>query len=116
MQSVLRLGEIGASMGAVVGGKAANLGTLVRAGFPVPPGFCVTTDAYRAVAGSRLADLQQDLATAQDEAARSVAARARELIGSAPVPAELEEQVLAGYRELGSPPVAVRSSATAEDL
>ncbi|MEX0652622.1 MAG: PEP/pyruvate-binding domain-containing protein [Phycisphaeraceae bacterium] len=68
------------------GGKAVQLGALLRAGLTVPGGFCVTTAAYQ-------------LATASDEA----------------VPEEVAEQVVAAYQAMGSPAVAVRSSATAED-
>jgi phosphoenolpyruvate synthase/pyruvate phosphate dikinase len=48
---VLDLGCVGARLLPEVGGKAANLGELIRAGFPVPPGFCITTAAYQQVAG-----------------------------------------------------------------
>src|SRR5260370_39942696 len=54
---VLTFHDIDASMLAQVGGKAANLGEMVRAGLPVPPGFCVTTTAYALVAEG--ADLEQ---------------------------------------------------------
>lgn len=47
---VVGLAEIGGDELAVFGGKAANLGILTRAGLPVPPGLCVTTDAYQRVA------------------------------------------------------------------
>jgi phosphoenolpyruvate synthase/pyruvate phosphate dikinase len=79
---------------AVVGGKAANLGRLVRAGFPVPDGFVLTTFAYRA---------------AQKEANGS-AANGRAL------PPEMAREILGEYRHMGRGPVAVRSSATAEDM
>ena len=48
---VLQFGDIAAGMLAVVGGKAANLGELTRARLPVPPGFCLTTEAYRIAVG-----------------------------------------------------------------
>ena len=44
---VLDLAQLSADQIGAVGGKAANLGELIRAGFDVPPGFCVTTEAYR---------------------------------------------------------------------
>jgi rifampicin phosphotransferase len=47
---VLDLGHLGAQLLPVVGGKAANLGELICAGFPVPSGFCITTVAYQQVA------------------------------------------------------------------
>ena len=45
---VLPFAAIDASFGPIVGGKGANLGVLTNAGFPVPPGFCITTEAYKA--------------------------------------------------------------------
>ncbi|MET0233310.1 MAG: PEP/pyruvate-binding domain-containing protein [Kibdelosporangium sp.] len=97
--------DIDAGMLATVGGKAANLGELTRAGLPVPPGFCVTTEAYRRVAAQAGADGGHE------------AAKARDLIVGTPVPAEIGAAILAGYAKLGEDvPVAVRSSATAEDL
>jgi pyruvate,water dikinase len=73
-----RLDEVGGGDVALAGGKAANLGELVRGGFPVPPGFVVTT--------------------------------------AAALESDVEAAIAGAYRELGSPVVAVRSSATAEDL
>jgi pyruvate,water dikinase len=107
----------------LVGGKAANLGDMARAGLPVPPGFCVTTAAYALVAGG--ADLEPTLAalatTRADDTARlaELATAARDRLLSVPVPAVVAEAITAAYRALGndeSVPVAVRSSATAEDL
>ncbi len=107
----------------VVGGKGANLGELTRAGFPVPPGFCVTTAAYDLVAGE--ANLEPVLAaladTRPDDTTRlaELAAAARAALLEAPVPEDLSRAIAAVYEGLGdgaSVPVAVRSSATAEDL
>ncbi|HEV8636307.1 MAG TPA: PEP/pyruvate-binding domain-containing protein [Chloroflexota bacterium] len=106
---------------ALAGGKAANLGEMIRAGLPVPPGFCVTTAAYELVAAG--ADLGPELAAL--ETARpddrpglgALASAARAKLVAAPVPARLAAAILAAYRELSdAAPVAVRSSATAEDL
>lgn len=97
-------GAIDGTMLATVGGKAANLGELTRAGLPVPQGFCVTTDAYRAVAEA-------------DELARTTPENARRTLLETPVPQEIRDVIGAAYRKLGdNVPVAVRSSATAEDL
>ncbi len=105
---------------AQVGGKARNLGVLLRAGFPVPPGFCVTTSAYRDVVADRLGMLLEELAATPGDDQRALhllSARARSLIEAAPVPRVLIEEITAAYRALGADvPVAVRSSATAEDL
>ena len=123
---VLPFGAIDAGMVAVVGGKAANLGELARAGFPVPPGFCVTTAAYSSVAaGAELEPALEDLAALPAEAADRAAARlaalaaaVRERLLAAPMPASVTDAVLRAYAELGDEesPVAVRSSATTEDL
>jgi rifampicin phosphotransferase len=104
-----------------VGGKAANLGEMLRAGLPVPPGFCVTTTAYALVAdASNLEPILAELATTPvGDTARltELASAARERLLAAPIPATISEAILAAYRALGDGvPVAVRSSATAEDL
>jgi pyruvate,water dikinase len=105
---------------ALVGGKGANLGELARAGFPVPPGFCVTTAAYeRAAAGAALAPVLaalDDAASLSPERLSSLAAQARSALLAAPIPSEVEASIRAAYATLGDIPVAVRSSATAEDL
>ncbi len=93
-----------------VGGKAANLGELMRAGLPVPDGFVLTTDAYAQAA--QLAGLQ---ALFTDPG--TTPAALREAILSTGMPKDIGQAVTAAYRRLGdSVPVAVRSSATAEDL
>lgn len=76
----------------LVGGKCLNLGLLTRAGFSVPEGFCVTTDAYRLVGH----DVK--------------AGNALEM------PEDMAKEILEAYDRLGGGRVAVRSSATAEDL
>lgn len=107
-----RLSEIDAGMLAEVGGKAAQLGELTRAGLPVPPGWALTTEAYRRVAEA--AGLAEVIAGGGGAAGLAGAARTRLL--ETPVPAEVAGAVVAAYEELGGGPVAVRSSATAEDL
>ena len=85
------------------GGKGANLGELLRAGFPVPDGFLITTAAYAVAAETA-------------SIAADAPATARAALAAAPVPTPVADEVRGAYRALGSPPVAVRSSATAEDL
>jgi pyruvate,water dikinase len=165
---VLPLASVGSADLAEVGGKGANLGELMRAGLPVPPGFVVTTDAYAAVAHT--VGLDAKLAAAfRSEAASSTpspvdapgtaaaspgtadvsagnaghaaapavsttpvapttpgtsgappipdAAALRAALEGAPVPEDLRAAITAAYNALGTDtPVAVRSSATAEDL
>src|SRR5919199_5662080 len=117
-------GEIDRAALPAAGGKAANLGELTRVGLPVPPGFCVTTAAYGLVAeGAGLDPTLEALAeTPPEDATRlaELAATARDALLEARVPEDVGRAVADGYRELrgdGAPvPVAVRSSATAEDL
>jgi phosphohistidine swiveling domain-containing protein len=118
---VLGLDRIGASLLTTVGGKAANLGELVRAGLPVPAGVCVTTEAYRMLAAeSDLGEVQKDLDAVRAHdvpALTALAGRARAALLAAPVPAAVGDAIAAAYARIGADqPVAVRSSATAEDL
>jgi pyruvate,water dikinase len=114
--------EIGRQDVPLAGGKGANLGEMVRAGLPVPPGFVITAPAYRLLIdsgglGSRIDELLASLDRAACEALQAAEPRLRELFVHVPIPAVLERAILAGYRRLGdNVPVAVRSSATAEDL
>src|SRR5918997_1101037 len=105
----------------LAGGKAANLGELTRAGLPVPPGFCVTTAAYELVAGGagldRLLGALAQSPAEDTERLAELAAEARDTLLAAPVPEHVAEAVGEAYRALGDGvPLAVRSSATAEDL
>src|SRR5215213_4539062 len=118
---ILPLGDVDRGALPVVGGKAANLGELTRAGLPVPPGFCVTTAAYELVAdGDDLRRILDDLAVTPPEDTErlaELAVEARAALLAAPVPPDIIEAIREAYRALGdSAPVAVRSSATAEDL
>lgn len=117
---VLGLGDLSASMLPQVGGKAANLGELMSAGLPVPDGFCLTTEAYvQAVEPLGLGEVHsalQDTPADDLETLAALAARARSLITSAELPTEIAGEILTAYRALDGVPVAVRSSATAEDL
>lgn len=110
---------------AVAGGKGANLARLVRAGLPVPGGFLLTTRAYRAYVTannletairSALSGTPLDDPSALQAAADSI----RIQFAAGTMPAELATVIEESYRQLSpgnqSPAVAVRSSATAEDL
>ena len=122
--------EIGLDDVPLVGGKNASLGELYRnltpLGVPVPNGFAITAQAYRdmlasAGAAEQLHDLLDGLDKSDVAALGARAASARELVYAAGLPLQLREEILTAYRELigDAPPpvsVAVRSSATAEDL
>ncbi|MEV0390226.1 rifamycin-inactivating phosphotransferase [Nonomuraea sp. NPDC050643] len=119
---VLGFHDIDKTRLALVGGKGANLGELSSVeGVRVPPGFCVTTEAYRAVVegDEGIAALIDGLSglRADDRAGIAEAcARLRTAIETLPVPADVEGELLRHLAELGDGPCAVRSSATAEDL
>jgi cytochrome P450 len=117
---VVGLREDGAQDVARVGGKAASLGTLMNAGFPVPDGFAVTTAAFEAALSGGVAErISADLAAVDDEDVQAIddcGVRLRALVETTPMPAAIVNAVRAAYRALGDDvPVAVRSSATAED-
>ncbi len=111
----------------LVGGKCASLGELINAGVRVPPGFALTTEGYRRfiqeagiereVRGRTAGIDAQDL-----EELERVSAELRATIESHPFPTALEDEIAEHYRRLAvrccmpAVPVAVRSSATAEDL
>jgi rifampicin phosphotransferase len=109
----------------LAGGKAANLGRLASANFPVPPGFCITTAAYQEVV--RVHGLQTEIdriiAAAQPDdptALEAASAAIRAGFEKASIPQHIADDICRSYEQLcnGSAPlaVAVRSSATAEDL
>ena len=119
--SIVWFDQVGRDATPLVGGKGANLGELTQAQIPVPPGFVVTTSAYRAFLldtglDRRIAELVEGLNVEDDDALQDTACQVRAAIEEAPMPAALRAQIEAAYRELGEGPVAVRSSATAEDL
>jgi len=108
----------------VFGGKSANLGELLAAGIPVPPGFALSADAYRAfVEETGLSGaIASALARAQPDDVHALAAASKaidEAMRFAPLPEAVRSEVVERYLELGSgqqdPPVAVRSSALGED-
>jgi pyruvate,water dikinase len=119
---VLWLEDCTSESGQTVGGKAASLGNLLREGLQVPRGFAITTTAYREHIDHNglAADLERLLADcttwdAQHQAAEEI----RGLFEASIASPTLQAEVLRAHAELCSnanSPVAVRSSATAEDL
>lgn len=111
----------------IVGGKGANLGELTNFGLPVPPGFCVTAQAYRdfvdhAHLQEKVKSIMKDLDVDDTKALTEAGEKIRSILTEAPIKKEIEEEIKKAYREfqerlgLKNPEVAVRSSATAEDL
>ena len=110
----------------VVGGKGANLGEMTRAGFPVPPGFVVTVDAYRRFAdatgvGSRIREQLSALDVDDPDQLRRTSDAIQSIVRNAPFPDDVRAAVLAAYARLARDDdhpdelVAVRSSGTVED-
>ncbi len=120
---VVDLAAIDRTLIGVAGGKGANLGELLRMeGVRVPPGFCVTTRAFTRVVTSApevtaLLDELAGVSTDDREALTALAAGLRTAIEARAVPDDLAAAITDALDELGpDTPVAVRSSATAEDL
>ncbi len=104
-----------------VGGKGANLGEMISHDIPVPPGFCVSVEAYRNYLDennlwdeikNELTDLNVEDTKKLNKASKKI----KKVIISGEISQKLKKDILAAYRKLDSNFVAVRSSATAEDL
>ena len=127
---VLDLSEVGAGDVQLVGGKCASLGELFRAlvprGVRAVDGFATTSEAYRLLLetnglGERLRELMEGLDHNDIRALNEAGREARALMLDTPLPPEVDEAIKDAYRRLcervgHKPEVAVRSSATAEDL
>jgi pyruvate,water dikinase len=105
----------------LVGGKGANLGEMTNAGIPVPQGFIVTAAAYYDfIEKSGLADkiktLLEPLNVHDSKQLQGIAAKVQKLIEDAAMPPEIARDIEQAYIKMGKGLVAVRSSATAEDL
>lgn len=104
-----------------VGAKALSLARMSRIGLPVPPGFCITAAAFREHLElnnliSRIKSMVEELKDASPAARKSALSNLRQAIIDAPLADTLRQRIEYHYRELGAKYVAVRSSATAEDL
>lgn len=112
----------------IVGGKNANLGEMIKAGIPVPPGFAVTAYAYKRFLGEtglseKIANvLKETIKEGKPQEYEEASKKIKDLILKSKMPKFIEEAIRESYRELckklgmESVRVAVRSSATAEDL
>jgi pyruvate,water dikinase len=110
---VLALDDPSAEL-AVAGGKGASLARLAAGGLPVPPGFHVTTEAYvRFVAQNHL---QQEILAALQTGPQEAAGQIAQLFARHGMPDDIAEAIRKAYAAMHDAPVAVRSSATAEDL
>ena len=119
---ILPFADISARDLGLVGGKGANLGEMAHAGFPVPPGFCLTTLAFREFIATHpdsaeIYALLDTVTTAEIESVREVGEKVRQMLLDLPMPKNIVEAIRQSWQEMGEDHAyAVRSSATAEDL
>ncbi|MEM0043115.1 MAG: phosphoenolpyruvate synthase [Thermofilaceae archaeon] len=126
---ILWFEELGKEDVPLVGGKCANLGEMINAGIPVPPGFAITAYAYKRFIeetgiAQKIYDILDETITDPRNPAQyeEASKKIRKLIESTPIPKEIRDAIVEAYRELSKKIgvkdayVAVRSSATAEDL
>lgn len=106
----------------LVGGKGANLGELSKAGFPVPPGFCLTTRAYKEFIATSLemaslfAQLDQLKVNDLDQL-RKLGQQIRSHLRKLEIPDHLKNAIISAWKSIGKEyTYAIRSSATVEDL
>jgi len=132
MANILWFSQIGKGDVAKAGGKGANLGEMANIHLPVPPGFVVSADAYfQFIEANKIRDVikeqTQHLDVEDTDALNRASAEIKSAILSSPMPADIRADIIRAYNELcgagvgipsieGSKFVAVRSSATAEDL
>jgi pyruvate,water dikinase len=105
----------------LVGGKGANLGEMTNAGIPVPPGFIVTADAYykfleEAGITEKIRSLLAPLDPNDSKQLQDISSKIKQIIVKAKMPQNLADAIRRSYLEMNNGLVAVRSSATAEDL
>ncbi len=105
----------------LVGGKGANLGEMTKAKLPVPPGFIITAAAYTTFVRENgldhfIAKETKNLDPEDSKKLNDIAEHVQAAIKERELPKKLVDEIEKAYKELGEGPVAVRSSATAEDL
>lgn len=105
----------------LAGGKGANLGELSGAGFTVPPGFVITTAAYDLLIQTnevqdKLTNILSSLDAEVPNSVAKISQNIHDIFQQITTPIQLADDVLEAYHQLGDGAVAVRSSATAEDL
>lgn len=121
LKTIVWFNEVSKNDIALVGGKGANLGEMTKAGFPVPQGFIVTADTYfdfmeQAGIMSTIRELLEPVDVNDSRRLQDVAAQIRQVISGATIPPETASEIKKAYNKMGNGLVAVRSSATAEDL
>jgi len=103
-----------------IGGKGANLCELTKGNFPVPTGFCITTDVYFKISQkadiSGLIDQLPETVNKSEDNIKTISASIRNKLKEVEIPEDIFEQLILSYQQLEAISVAVRSSSTAEDL
>lgn len=120
-KAIVWFNEVGKKDVDLVGGKGANLGELTNAHIPVPPGFIVTSEAYYNFLEitqimNEIKTLLNSINTQDSRQLQSVSEIIQQIIIKSEVPPDLVKEIFAAYKKMGGGLVAVRSSATAEDL
>ncbi len=110
----------------IAGGKGANLGELVRAGLPIPPGFVIPSETFnkflkKSSLSKKIKKILKETDVDNSKELQRSSKRIRELIRKAEVPEDIKKDILENYKRLCNSEgdmglVAIRSSATAEDL
>ncbi|MDD1773681.1 MAG: phosphoenolpyruvate synthase [Methanomassiliicoccales archaeon] len=126
MKRIVSIAELGVDDIPIAGGKAANLGELTAAGFNVPPGFVLTTAAYDYFMEQnglmkKVEKALKKIVVSDDRSLQDASAKIRSAFEEVQMPGDLKDEILKAYKGLfknrqDSRLVAVRSSATAEDL
>ncbi len=127
MHYIVNFKDVDKSSLQLVGGKNASLGEMINAGVRVPPGFAVTTNSYLSFItetgiNDKIFKILSEIKPDDVESLNRASAAAQELVNSASIPDEIMKAIAEGYSKLCETcaveniPVAVRSSATAEDL
>lgn len=119
---VMALSQINKDDTSIVGGKAANLGKLISAGFQVPEGFCITTESYyRTVKTVQIDEFINELMNLQIDdidKIKEISMKIRLCISEVNIPENIKKNIIYHYNNMkeNNTAVSVRSSATAEDL
>lgn len=122
MKQIVWFSDVGKDDTALVGGKGANLGEMTKAGLPVPPGFIVTADAFfnyvrKTGLSKKIQDLLKNIDPEDTKTLQVKAKAVMKLITDTSLSDSLKEEIIDAYQTMGDDVlVAVRSSATAEDL
>lgn len=118
---ILPFGELSAKDAAIAGGKGASLGEMTQAGIPVPPGFVILSSSFeKFIEETKLAaEIEAVLDSVHHEeihTVESASEKIQALILAAQMPKDIEKAIAVAFKKLNAKYVAVRSSATAEDI